>query len=414
MLSAKDTADFQSLRISITSTTALLRTFQETLGQHTTPQNSNRTSSSLRSQIPWDPQLDPLALLCDASKLLEAQTTKLSLLVLNEPFSPKEVTHILTNLSSECLPALASCVELLPAEQYTNCLTKYVGLYVARTWAVLSQLVGEIPTSREEVKKLHYDEDGEGRWRTKEEGKGRGTLMPTGMLWANCRKLIQLREGEAGQGERTVWHDAVKTNMQLVEDAITELEEWDPDDDDDESDDERSQKKEEGISTGQRKAVIKTPTTSEDEAGDATRAIDALQINPLVTVKARVVKHLKLIRMLCEALNKRRIATFPPLNSAFTSTSTTTDLQKPIRPSAQQIKHLDEIIEHTKFFTIETDEIAVALYGEDTDEVETRLRALRARAKECVDQSRKGWDGQDDVFTGWSEKWIARMEEIGR
>ena len=58
-----------------------------------------------------------------------------------------------------------------------------------------------------------------------EKSLGRDTLASTGVLWAECDKMVAL--GSAGVAK--VAAERVEEYYGLLKDAITELEEWDPD-----------------------------------------------------------------------------------------------------------------------------------------------------------------------------------------
>lgn len=449
-------ADLESLRSALNSVTALIQTFQRAIdvsyqlhhetrspsvgttassnaSKHPMP-DSRHTSTAVTlssagpsksssvvsdggfpsstASVPADvaPQttdshpttIDPLALLSDASKLLSAQVTKLSLLVINDPFSPKEIAFILNTLSNSCLPALASSLELLAPELKTNFLQTYIRRGLERLWTELLELIQEIPSDEDAVRSLHrkYAD------RRSSHGERKGTLASTGVIWDQCEKLGMLRTVD---GVRQVFGQEVKDNMDLIADSIVELEAWDPNDD---SDDDPSQEDSDvELEAGIRRNIIRTPTTSDEEEGCLPAEMERkLNINPLVAKKAKVLKHIKLVRMLCEALNKRRIVSFPPF-----ATATFTRQPNPVmteHATTQSIEKLDALIEHTKFFTAEADEIAGALYEDDVDAVERRLQTLRDRATACAALVRLSWRGETDVFTAWSDKWILRIGEI--
>ena len=445
--SKASTGDFDALRAAIANTTTLLNTFQLTLqsahqstllpaSSHSssqTPQSSHSRSPPSSTEAPPSAvglapaaapptsSIVPLALLADSSRLLSAQITKLSLLILNDPFSPKEISHILNRpLCEECLPALASAVELLRPEVYSNCLTRYVKGRVDRVWEQLAELVREIPRDERSLRELrrrgkHDAGAVVGQGVGTHAASGKGTLASTGVLWNECAKLAALssggdasNEGTGKDGVKAVWRETVRSNMALLEDAIGEIEEWDPDENDDYDDSEADDEEGDAPSGKEgKKAITKTPTTSEDEAGGLDAKMEQLKINPMLTLKKRVIQHLKLARMLCEALSKRRISTFPPLSNQAKG-------EDESRTSRTQIKQLDQTIDNTKSFYDEADELAGELYAEDADSVEKRLKAFRTKAMNCVELNRLNWQGEEDIFTTWSDKWRDRLNEIGK
>lgn len=356
--------DLHALEASLANLRALLLSFQTAL------------QSPLQPQPPITKSPNPLALLSDASKLLKAQTTKLSLLILNKPFSPKEVTFIVTTLTKSVLPALLSGLELCPPERYTRVLHEHVKVSLGVLWREMFNLLDSVPV---EGKDVGVD------------ARGKDALASTGVLWDQCDALTRVGEG----GLVNLVDGQVKAYGALLEDAIAELDEWDPDesDNDDSSGDE-------GNDSGDA-AGIDTPTTSEDERLGS--GMQKLNISPQNVLKGRILKHLRLIKMLYPALRKQRIATFPNITKSAAEGQL---------PSAEQIEMLDALVTHMRQFTDDADEIAGAIYADNADEVKRILTVLVAGARACVEVTRKGWEAQDDEYTAWIAKWIARLNEL--
>ena len=360
MGSAKLDKDLATLATAISHTTNLIRAFQSSHPSNTPP------------NLGPPPHPNPLAVLNDASKILKAQTTKLALLLLNKPFTPGEITHILNAINDSCLAALATTLELCPEEKYSDFLRRYINRSLTSVWIELLALVKSIPKNKEAVENLGKE----------------GTLLSTGVLWATCDSLIRV----GADGLTSVASDSMKDNQALLQDAIDELDEWDPDEDE-EDDDERDEDS---------KTAIATPTTSDEES--LANDIQKMNINPLVALKARALKHLRLVRLLYPALGKHRIKTFTNIKSSTAEA----DL-----PMPENVRLFDNVVRATQSFTEEADEIAGALYSNDAEETERRVNELMTRARDCVKLSRKGYYGEDDGFTEWAQKWIARSEELG-
>ena len=216
---------------------------------------------------------------------------------------------------------------------------------------------------------------------------GRNTLASTGVLWAECDKMV----GLASNGLVSLAAQRIEDYHGLLKDAIQELEEWDPDEDTDSDTDSLSSNKQNHAST---------PT-----ADNITSSLENLSISSVAILRKRTLLTLRTVRVIYPALKKRRISTFPNI----TSDSTLESL-----PTSTQIDALDYLIDQAKGFTNAADEIAGALYEGDEEQVERRLRALRESAKGCAIGIKKGWKGEEDEFTGWAEKWIARLDEVGR
>ena len=220
-----------------------------------------------------------------------------------------------------------------------------------------------------------------------ETSTGRNTLASTGVLWAECDKMVEL----GSNGLVSLAAQLTEDYHGLLKDAIQELEEWDPDEDTDSDTDSLSSNKQKPAST--------------PIADDLASAIEDLHISSISSLRKRTLLTLRTVRVIYPALKKRRISTFPNITSASTLESL---------PTSTQIDALDSLIDQAKGFTDAADEIAGALYEGDVEQVERRLRALRESAEGCAIGVKRGWKGEEDEFTAWAEKWTARLEEVGK
>ena len=227
---------------------------------------------------------------------------------------------------------------------------------------------------------IPQDEDGI------EKTRGRDTLASTGVLWAECDKLVALSLG----GLTRLAAERVEEYHGLLKDAIAELEQWDPDEDSDSDTD--------SLTSNRGKISSARPVDDPLE-----QSLQSLSLSPIAALRKRTLATLRIIRVLYPALIKRRVLTFPNVNSTTTAENL---------PLSSQIRNLDDLVEHTKQFTEETDEVAGALYAGDEEEVDDRLRGLVEMSKICVQEVRLSWSGHVDEFTDWGEKWTARVEEV--
>ena len=321
------------------------------------------------------PQIDdfpnPLALLSDASKILKAQTTKLSLLVLNKPFSPSVISGILDDLYGGCLPGLLSAFQLSPPSQYTRLLHQHIRSSLSKTMTGLLNLVASIPSNEHGIESVRQD-----------------VLAHTGVLWAECDEMIQLAStGLVRLAEEKVdeWHG-------LLKDAIEELEEWDPETED------------MGLNTDFLFSATSEPNSRPIASQQRLASSpEGLSLSPILALRNRTLTILRTIRVLYPALQKRRVSTFPNIDQESTSESL---------PSSSQIHGLDSLVSSTQQWTEAADEIAGSLYEGDAQQVEMRLRALCEAAKGCVLKYKQDWNGKEDRFASWADQWIARLEEL--
>ena len=368
-MSSKIDRDLSDLRKVVASTLALLSTFQSTLTS--TPQDVSQPLYIAKSP-------NPLRLVSDASSLLRAQTTKLSLLILNKPFTPSAITFILKNLSAECLPALMTALELCSTSRYTVFLRDHLRANVLRVMREMATLLGTIPLS-------DGQEPGIGK-----DAEGRDTLPSTGVIWEICDTLAAI----AANGLIELAAKKADAYHALIKDAIAELEEWDPDD---EVDDPFG-------SESSRESEINEKGT----AGSSTNAaLGKLTLTPPATptvirqIYEKALTTLRLVKLLYPALRKRRILGFPSITSSTESEQL---------PTPWQIQWFDGVMKHFRVFSEVADELAGALYSHD-EEATGALGALGAYARECIEDVGRNWEGKEDEFTAWAGKWRGRLDE---
>ncbi|KAI4133385.1 MAG: hypothetical protein LQ347_002208 [Umbilicaria vellea] len=309
----------------------------------------NPTPDTVLNAPPSPP--NPLALLADGAKILKAQTTKLSLLVLNQPFTPSEISFILKELCKGCFLPMLTAAELSPAAQYTNYLHNLVRASVGISMVTLVKLLDEIPVDEHGIK----------------DNKGRDTLQHTGQLWESCDFMINLAE------KGLTWYAAVKVTeyKELVEDALEELEEW----------------------------INEVPNDEEDGFG-----VSGISLNDTARDYVRnIVKKLRLIGLLYPPLLKRRIRRFPEINGSTLSEQL---------PNSKQVADLDTLMASLQLLQAETDRIAETLYmagmGKEAD---IRVGIIIDYARKALAIAAKNWRGENDEFTVWSEKWLIRINE---
>lgn len=351
MASSTTPDSLKSLRRNIASTKALALRFEAAI--------QNPTPDTVLNIPPNAP--NPLALLADGAKILKAQTTKLSLLALNQPFTPSEITFILKELCKGCLPAIMTAAELCPAAKYTNYLHRLVRASVGSSMVTLVKLLDEIPVDEHGIK----------------DNKGRDTLQYTGQLWESCDFMINLAE----KGLTSYAAMKVTEYKELVEDALEELEEWingEPNDGE--------------VPFG------------EPNDGELPFGVPGVSLNDTARSYVRnIVKKLRLIGLLYPPLLKRRIRRFPEINGSTTPEQL---------PNSKQVADLDMLIAYTQLFQEETDSIAETLYMAGMGrEADRRVGIIIDYAKKALTIAAKNWDGENDEFTAWSEKWLVKINE---
>ncbi|MCJ1415741.1 hypothetical protein MMC32_002074 [Xylographa parallela] len=364
-----------TLKATIESTKALITQF-ETLIQTGALPNVPIDSSSPNA----------IALYSDAGAILKAQTTKLSLLVLNKPYTPSEITFILKSLCQECIPALVSACQLCPSERYTNFLHRVIRASVGGVFKQYLELLDDIPVDERGIKSM----------------RSQKTLRNTGVIWEGMDFAIKL----APMGLVAVALTKVEGYHDLFKDAIEELEEWRDGDLSPMDSIANFAPKIKPIETGakeeMRPEARKPDINNIEEFDDDLFNLPKHASAAMLPVTKKAIETLKLIRLLYPALLKRRVKRFPTL-----------DAQTPPDkfPTAEQADRYDKIMLFCRLFGDDADNIAAALYAHDMDQVNSSLRTIRDNARKCVAFAEKTWDGGEDEFTKWVRTWLVKLDE---
>ena len=171
--------------------------------------NANSPSSRLDSP-------SPLLLLGAAAKNLKAQVTKLSLLTVTIPFTPSAVATCLRPITESILPSLATAALLCTADLYTSS-------FVAEVRSVCRLALSELLLLLKCV--LARDGDGSPKKELRTSHKNEITGQ-AGRVWEKCDELVRFAEdGLPGFVVRKS-----KQWLELMKDAVKELQDWDPED----------------------------------------------------------------------------------------------------------------------------------------------------------------------------------------
>jgi len=360
-----------------TSTQTLVKNFLDVLATSPTAD-----FSSVANLPPNSP--NPLSVLRDAAVLLKAHTTKLSLLVINKPFTPSAIAGILKEINATCLPAIMSAVELCRPDAWTSVMNAEVRVRVRRVFKELEEIVKEVRAVAEgEIGGTQQNGIAKGQLATSTRS-ARDSLASTGVVWEACDALGELqRMGIVGlvvmKAEQ--YRDTLK-------DAIEELKEWGEGEDDAESQEDGSS---DGVGSGEDADI------TEEIFGAANRLSNGH--SELRKQLEESLKKLKLIGTLHQALIKRRLKTFPhnsPLSAGGAQASV------PLK----HLRTLDELMVILKAIPETTDDLASAFYDLDGKAARDLLQRSQRDALKSANMMKSGWDGENDEFTAWSEKWI--------
>ncbi len=349
--------DLITLKSTVATTTALIAQLQTYAQASKTPPNADRVNA--------------LDLAHDAASLIRAHSTKISLLIINRPFTPSAVTGILRELIAGPLPGLASGLELCHAGRYTKVMTAEMQYRAGRVFIELDALVKTIPLNGEILTEDQKNGTGE--------AEGKGSLALTGTLWDACDAVLNLKDlGVAG-----LLIMKAEEYRDLLKDALEELQEWAGEESDEEG--------------GAGDESQDEAQASVDNIFGSQRHIppdDPENIRPKLD---SFLKRLRLLILLFQAVVKRRFKTLPYLPHSDLSL----ELKVKSNEESGIIVCLDEVIAIMKKIPDITDELASAFYELDVEEIDKRMEECRNTGCEATELLIKNWEGEKDEFSTW-------------
>ncbi|TID24967.1 hypothetical protein E2P81_ATG04072 [Venturia nashicola] len=330
---------------------------------------SHFTTSLTATQPYTHPPIDspnPLALLRDASHLLKAQTTKLSLLLINEPFTPSACVKVLDACESQALPAIMGALELCHSDIWGGIMAREVRLRVEGLLSAFGEILLDV---RRKVEGGIIEVLAVEREREK-------TLASTGLVWGACDGLVELEK--MGLVGLTVWK--VEEFQGMIVDAIGELKEWGEDEED----------LDEGFGGSE--------GDGGDDVDDFEDMFSAANKLPshrtdLKELLEEALRQLKLVDMLYKAMAKRRMKTFPVKTQPLED-----------EEARAQVKTLDEVVAVLKSIPESVDDLANAFYELDAEEATSILTKITTDAKAVATKVEKSWTNTSDEFTTWRTK----------
>lgn len=379
----------------LASTTAELATQLETAVSRLGSDNGIATGAEA---MPIDTDLDALAVARDAATLIKAHATKISLFIINKPFTATAITKVLRELVSGPLPALASAAQLCDPKRYTRAVSRDLAWRCGRVFKELKELVNRIPTDG----KILSDAKKNSAFGM---GAEKGSVATTGLLWSACDDVISLASlGVAGYLMRRVeqFRDTLK-------DIMEELKEWSEETSDDEDNDDDDDEPDEGTHSGDEdelgpagastvhnsggSSLQREPTTQEmlDDIMNSHTHIprdDPERLRPRLD---SCLRRLRLTVLLYQAALKRRLKTLPPL--------------PPPSPTDDTVLRLDEVISLLKLLPERFGNIALAFYDLDAEQIDSLMDKCFLEAFAVSELLLKSWAGKKDEFTDWGLKY---------
>ncbi|AEO59206.1 hypothetical protein MYCTH_2307287 [Thermothelomyces thermophilus ATCC 42464] len=336
--------------------------------------------------------LDGLSLAHDSAALIKAHATKISLLIINEPFTPTAITKVVRELVAGPVPSLAAAVEVCTPARYTYTIQKDLAWRAGRVLRELKELLSRVP------------QDGKVLPAAKKNApagapEGRGSIATTGVLWSACDDVMSFaKRGFAG----ALTHKVEQLNDTL-KDVMEELRDWGEEtEDDDESDDGQEAEVNDGIS----QVTSQLESTSLSETRDAQDILDDLMNSQRHIprddpdkIRERLdscLRRLRLTTLLYQAAVKRRLKPLPYVPPASHS-------DVPAR--------LDEVIAVLKRMPERFGSLAMAFYELDRVEIDRLMDECFFDAFAASELLAKPWDGQKDEFTDWALRFQVEIKK---
>lgn len=324
---------------------------------------------------------EALPLLAASASALKAQTTKLSLLTVNSPFTHSAVATVLREVNEHVLPSLVTAALLVTPAQYTKAFHSEVLVLVKTTLTELSALIQEVKrvgAKKDQEKK----NDGKESELTKSEKEA--VMLATGRVWDVCDTTVDIaNKGVVGFVMRRVeqWRD-------LVRDAVEEIEDWDPEEENDEFFDELLDDEDKGADD------------EDSDDGDDEEETAAMQEH-----KKSTIRFLKPIAQVYPAI----------INSRLKNAG-----NAPLASSAG-VKKLESLMLNLQVIPDDVDEAAGALYEADFEKSARYLQKTKKNATQAVQLVATPWvaaDAKDDApadkFATWSKTWLKVVDEVSK
>ena len=346
----------EALEATVNTAIALLQSLERTGPQDYVPNST-------------DANINALNLAHDTASLIKAHSTKLSLLIINEPFTPSAINKIVRELVAGPIPGLVSAVEICNAERYTRTMAEELQWRVKKVFAELGTLIRAIPLNGQTL----HDQKREG---------GKGSLATTGVLWDSCDAVIALRN----LGIAALLVKKAEDYQEIVKDALEELREW-AEEVSDEADITQDDEQDSDVDDAQ--AAV-------DNIFDSQKHIPRDDPDKVRERLESTTKRLRLIILMYQAVVKRRLRILPILPGPELPPD-----GKGAPDDPDIVKRLDETMKLLRKIPDCTDNLASAFYELDVLEIDEKMEQCFLTGFSTADILLKNWEGQKDEFTTW-------------
>ncbi|GAB0136779.1 hypothetical protein EsDP_00005070 [Epichloe bromicola] len=385
MAPQKDTDALKALDSLVQTASALLKRLQSVLAEIQESPASNNSSP--------DATINALALAHDSASLVRAHGTKISLLIINEPFTPSAVSTVLRELIAGPIPGLLSSAQACTPRQYTEVVCRELARKARRVLSELHELVQKIPRDGKVLSGSRRGGFAAGE---------KGSLPATGLLWSACDEVIALsRLGVGGIVAEKIqqWRD-------VLGDIMDELKEWGAEEPDEDEEDEDEEDGVNHLSDPDPDPDLQLNTASSlstaqamlDQIMDSQHTIprsDPDRIRPRLET---CLQRLRLTILLYQALTKRRLKKLPPLPQEPGSGS---DIPPRLDEMANALGALPDMF----------GDLACAFYELQPEEIDKVMDQCFLDAFAASDLFVRDWDGETDAFSDWVVKFQAEVNK---
>lgn len=398
-MAASVPAGIEELSSLVHSAIVLITAFEESLKDVVDSNGDSGPSAdkwTTEASVTDRKQLDTLALARDAATLIKAHSTKVSLFIINEPYTPSAISGVLRQLIEGPIPALATAVQQCHADLFTKIIRRDLAWRCGRVLKELRELIEKIP------------KDGKVVPQDKRNGLSgvraeKGSIITTGLLWGACDEVISFANlGVAG-------HLAQRAEQfrDTLKDVLDELKEWSEEQDEvDDEDDEDEDADDEAHGEDQ----VEEPANDVDNPHISTQAMLDEFMNSANNIprddpeKIRerldsTLRRLRLTVLLYQALTKRRLKNLPKLPLASADTASVV------------VSRLDEVMPLLRRITDRFNSLAVAFYDLDSAEITKLMDQCFFDAFAVSELLAKPWVGQKDEFTDWVTKFQIEIKK---
>lgn len=379
-----DASGLKNLDTIIQSSVSLLQQLQVALAEiHRNP--TAPLPKSPEDSKPSSSTVDALALARDSASLIRAHSTKLSLLIVNEPFTPSAIISVVRDLAGGPIPGLAASLEGCQPDRYTAVVRRELAWRCRAVLVELAHLLQKVPQNGQA---LSSTEEGFG-------SGGKGSIALTGVLWATCDQVTALANmGVGGFFAKKLeeWRDTLK-------DVMEELKEWG--DEEPESDEEGN---DEDDVDDLADALQDSHISNQDMLDDLMNSHRTIPKSDPDGIRPRLessLKRLRLVTLLYQAIVKRRVKKLPAVPPPA-------DASESVAAVPQR---LDEVAGVLRVMPDRFGDLACAFYELQSEEIDSLMDQCFLDAFAASELLAQAWEGGKDEFTEWTEKFQAQIKK---